>query len=238
MKVRVWSSFASNNSGSYSLVGSFKDGAVAASVAAELARLCAEHDAWLDAPGETPSPLDTFITAHGLWKLPEDQSWPEHGPAPSVAAVGHQVLVHVPYTVSMPPTLGQLIYARGGRVELELDHSHNPVVAEVGMWWPYQLDKEAKAASIALVLRELADSSELRALLSAPRAEDTTTAELLAWHQSDNWLESPITVGAVFGEQLIEGVRALAALAAKHGGGHHLRLYEAFRNDDPLAHLR
>jgi hypothetical protein len=51
MRIRVFRAFASNNSGSYTLVGHFEtiDGAREAEEA--LARLCADHSAWLETPG-------------------------------------------------------------------------------------------------------------------------------------------------------------------------------------------
>ena len=35
---------------------------------------------------------------------------------PSAVAVGRQVMVHAPYTVTLPPVFGELFYAMGGRV--------------------------------------------------------------------------------------------------------------------------
>ena len=51
MRIRVFRAFASNNSGSYTLVGHLEtiDGAREAEEA--LARLCADHSAWLETPG-------------------------------------------------------------------------------------------------------------------------------------------------------------------------------------------
>ena len=81
---------------------------------------------------------------------------------PDVLAQGHQVLVHVGYTASMPPTLGEFFYKCGGRVTVEIDHAHGPIVARFVAWWPWKdRDEQKVQRSIEHVLEELsgADSA-------------------------------------------------------------------------------
>jgi hypothetical protein len=49
-------------------------------------------------------------------------------------------------------------------------------------------------------------------------------------------MEPPVNVGALF-DDLIGGVRAIAAIAERHGGRHTLRVFEAVDRADPLAHF-
>ena len=141
MNIRIYRAFASNNSGSYTLVGSFGDPAVTATVAAELAALCAAHSDWYDKHPDASlgdSPLRAFAKQHDLQGVSDEpwDHWPEHGSPPSVIDAGYQVVVYVPYTVTMPRALGEFIYKRGGRVSLELDHSHHELGCELTFWIP------------------------------------------------------------------------------------------------------
>ena len=140
MRIRIFSAFASNNSGSYTIVGRFADEATAAEVARIAREASDAHDAWhsvneWDDAG--PAPLDDFVRAHGLREARHGRGdeWPCHGAKPSAVAVGRQVMVHAPYTVTLPPVFGELFYAMGGRVEVELDHAHDPIAVEFA-WYP------------------------------------------------------------------------------------------------------
>jgi hypothetical protein len=148
MKVQIWNAFASNNSGSYTLVGSFRDAELAAEVAAELARVSAEHEAWIQewsqkgwSKAPTPSPLEAFVLRHQLTRAEwagagVGSDWPAYGEdnTPVVWAMGHQVFVHHDYTLTLPGAYGEFFYKRGGRVEAELGHTHHPLVALFHLW--------------------------------------------------------------------------------------------------------
>ena len=104
MKIKIWQAFASNNSGSYTIVGSFDTPELATEVAAALRTMAGQHTAWLEnARGteftEGVSPLGAFAQEHGLsWVSGRGtwDEWPEHDDSniPAVIALGHQVLVH------------------------------------------------------------------------------------------------------------------------------------------------
>jgi len=244
MKIRVWSAFASNNSGSYTIVGVFRDAAVAAEVAREIAAVCEAHTAWHadhaydDA---TTSPLHAFIVERGLrWEDGRGggDEWPEHGDPPTCAVIGHRVVVHAPYTVTVPPTFGELFYARGGRVEIELDHAHEPLVAEVGIGWTYGTDAELVARERAAVQAEIASDASVQEALEregvAPDGPPLPGA--LRFRGPRHWMEPALTVGARF-RDLVGGARAIAAIADRHGAYHSLRVFEALDPDDPLGYL-
>jgi hypothetical protein len=66
VRIRVWNAYASNNSGSYTIVGRFESDESAAQVAAELLGLAKAQSAWVAANGPQPSPLAAFATSNGL----------------------------------------------------------------------------------------------------------------------------------------------------------------------------
>src|SRR5690606_37887446 len=140
MRIRMWNAFASNNSGSYSIVGSFPSAERAEQVAAELLPVIQAHSEWMntrprwDEPAreDSPSPLEQWVVEQGLqWSGPSSEEWPEYSDenVPSVIAAGSQVLIHEDYTVSMPKVFGEYFYRRGGRVDIELNHTHHPLIA-------------------------------------------------------------------------------------------------------------
>src|SRR5262245_54003035 len=103
MRVRIWNAYASNNRGSYTIVGSLPSEEVASEVAAELAAMIEAHTAWHGAgqfqASSADSPLAVFCRTHGLsWRDGRggDDDWPEHSDdnRPRVAAIGNQVVVH------------------------------------------------------------------------------------------------------------------------------------------------
>src|SRR4051812_39066228 len=103
MRISLFSAFASNNSGSYTIVGSFQDEGAAEEVARLLREVSDAHTAWReehdgDDDEDLVSPLDVFAREHGLraQKPGRDDEWPQYGPKPSVVAIGYQVLVHAP----------------------------------------------------------------------------------------------------------------------------------------------
>lgn len=124
MEMRVWNAYASNNSGSYTIVGSLPSHEVAASVAAELRELIEAQTTWLEETSKTRlEPLAEFCRVHGLRARPDAGTWDDW---PRVAQLGNQVVVHHEYTVTLPRLFGELFYKRGGRVQHEEDHAHHP----------------------------------------------------------------------------------------------------------------
>jgi len=227
MKVRVWNAYASNNSGSYTIVGALPSEEVARETAEELAAMVAAHTAWIEGPqagdDESTSPLAQFCRKHALtWSAGRGthDDWPQYSDdnRPRVAAIGKQVIVHHGYTVSLPPTFGEFFYKKGGRVEHEEDHAHHPLVAIATFWWGWT--KEAKAA----------EAEQCPRLLAALTASDGVLAKASmpswppAWQVAcDRFGEAPLTVGAIF-EDVVDGAAALQAAAAAHGAKMWIRL--------------
>src|SRR5262249_14454065 len=140
------------------------------------------HDAWarvhLYAPGPekaSPSPLRAFAERHGLSTergAGEDDDWPEHRETtcPSVAAGGHQVLLHHEYTITLPPLLGEYLYRRGGRVDAELDHAHARLVATIEIWWDWKVRERHPELARALEA-ELSEPGGVLALWHDPELQ-------------------------------------------------------------------
>src|SRR5687768_9930431 len=112
MRIRLFHAFASNNSGSYTIVGFFQDASTTEEVARLIQEVSDEHHAWheehtWDEDGE--SPLDIFVRREGLRadKPGRGDAWPQHGDKPTAIAAGRHVLVHAPYTVTMPAVFGE-----------------------------------------------------------------------------------------------------------------------------------
>lgn len=242
MRIRVWNAYASNNSGSYTIVGSLPSAEVAEEVAAEFKAVIDAQTAWFDERTDlgdgSNSPLAAFCRAHGLtWETGRGgyDDWPQHSAdnRPRVAVIGRQVVVHHEYTVSLPPTFGEFFYKRGGRVDHEEVHAHHPMVATITFWWAWTEEGRAKARG------------EIPRIVEALTADDGIFATLssawwpAAWHgDADDWHAAPLTVGIVF-ENLVEGISALRTLALVHGAEIQVRLNESpDESSDPLTHLR
>jgi hypothetical protein len=240
--VRVWNAYASNNSGSYTIVGELPGEEVAREVAAELAAMIDAHTKWLASDPSysdsgAQSPLADFCRAHGLSWSPGDglwDDWPEHHEdnRPRVAVVRNQVVVHHEYTVSLPNVFGAYFYKKGGRVQVEENHAHHPIVTTASFWWPWSLDETAKAkakAELPLVLAALTAADGVL-------VQDVHAMWPAAWRvEHDGHM---LTVGVVF-EALIEGVSGLNDVAKRHGVPMQVRLNEAPDElHDPLAHMR
>jgi hypothetical protein len=187
---------------------------------------------------DAESPLQRFAHDHGLVVRPDEghgDEWPEFGPSPAVARVGLQVLVHAPYTVSMPRLFGAFVYARGGRVALELDHAHRPVVAlfEFGCPVPWsEADGPERVrrmqpfrSAVEAALPELLESKGPEA--SAPSSP--------AWQCEMTW--GSMSLGVVFPD-LVAGVSAVRQMADAHGVSVQVHLQEALGDADPLAAMR
>ncbi|OJT25614.1 hypothetical protein BO221_07010 [Archangium sp. Cb G35] len=240
MKIHIWNAFASNNSGSYTIVGRFEQEEQAAQVAAELKEVLDAHGVWFEAASSTtkeperPSPLDLFIQKHGLRGNEDTGTWDDwpcysEKKAPDAWAIGHQVFVHHEYTVTLPRTIGEFIYARGGRVETELDHAHHPVVSVFELWKGQHVQEDRGRLLEALV-------EELNAE-DGPLVKGLDGKVIPAWKEGDGFGEPMLRLGAVF-EDLPAGFTAVERIAR----GHHLyvsvKVFEAWPGADPLAFLR
>lgn len=239
MRIRLFTAFASNNSGAYTIVGRFADEAVAAEVAALLQRAIDAHDAWHRAhewEEEGEAPLDDLVREQGLRAARHGRGdeWPSYArEPPSAVALGRQVMVHSAYTVTMPPVFGEAFYAKGGRVEVELDHSHEPLAVEFG-WHPKGMPHGDPRLEPALDAFEALLRPELDALVTRPES-DRRPSVAPAWHRG-YWGERNLSV--VFAD-LVEGVRAVRAVADACGMDLTLRLAECPHGaEDPLANVR
>ena len=240
MKVRIWNAYASNNSGSYTIVGMLPSREVAQAVAAELTTLISAHTKWLQPPNPGADPSDSPLAAfcrdnllHWEPRFVTGQNWPEYDDPPRVVAADRQVIVHSHYTVSLPPTFGEYFYRRGGRVQVEENHAHAPIVVKVELWWGWTDAEKA---------RQTAELPALIAKLTAPDgplAPPFTRDWPAAWRTGgDDWGEAPFTVGAVFVEP-IDSIAALRDPATSAGAMMLVRLHEADdETSDPLAKLR
>lgn len=235
MRIFLFQAFASNNSGSYTIVGTFRDEAVAQSVAATLSKVTADHDVWhkkheWDEDGI--SPLDEFAKQFGLHdsKPGRGDEWPNYEDSPTVLVSGEQVLVHAPYTVSMPRVYGEFFYANGGRVQVELDHAHDDLAVEFTFWLNYNDPaKEEKLDAFEARLRpELGALAERREYDRRPPIEP-------AWFRGAWGLRH---LSVVF-RNLVDGVAHIGGVAKEMGIHSRLNVREC-PNDvaDPFATLR
>lgn len=147
MRVRLFDAFASNNSGSYTIVGTFETAETAADVARVLAAVCDEHARWMEneknpLENSESAPLVQWARGNGLTEPTPGCSddWPQYGPAPTVCAADRFVLLVAPYTVTMPKVFGEYFYRREGRVQVELDHAH----ADVATYFTFFVDNERR----------------------------------------------------------------------------------------------
>ena len=239
MRIRAWNAFASNNSGSYVIVGRFPTEALAIEVAAELREVVTAHSAWLgthDRPQATPpSPLTTYAANLQLDFEPEWDEWPQYSSqsSPDVFAIGHQVFVYSDYTVSMPAVLGRVMYARGGRVDTEVDHAHHPIVATFEIYFPWKTrDQVDIPASVQLIVDELHET--LAGLCVQPPAWQGATPE-----RASKFMDVDLLFGAVF-EDLVQGFAAVNAAVSRVNAALRVRVAEALHDGgaDALAMLR
>jgi len=239
MRIRLWNAFASNNSGSYTIVGTFHDAATAKAVAAELQSLCDAECEWQRRqwnPASRGGPRPVASLARQLdpdaKDLPgpdaDDDQWPDLSFAepPRVTHTSHQVVLHAPYTVTMPRMLGQLLYQRGGRVDVELDHAHELVVVDHQFWAEWNdPDRERRLNGALAALLE--PGSPLRQHAEA-EVEPVVRLEEKA---------GPMVRALAVYSDLVGGVAAMTQLAAAHGLQLQIRLLEA-EPGDPLRPWR
>ncbi|MEZ4389777.1 MAG: ribosomal protein L7/L12 [Polyangiales bacterium] len=238
MRIRLFSAFASNNSGSYTLVGRFRDEATAEEVAEVLQRAIDAHEAWHDAHAfdETgDAPLDALARELGLRDARHGRGddWPQYGPKPTALAAGRQVLVHAPYTVTLPPVFGEAFYAKGGRVEVELDHAHERLAVEL-TWLPAKVawgdpTREARLDAFEEALRPMLPG------ITAAAEHDPRPAIAPAWHRGAHGLRK---LTAVFSD-LPVGVAVVREVADAHEMTLFVRVWECPHDvADPFAQLR
>ncbi|RKH41476.1 hypothetical protein [Corallococcus llansteffanensis] len=242
MKIHVWNAFASNNSGSYTVVGAFEDEQTAASVAGELSQLSAAHHAWVQASSQTgtgsesrPTPLEDFAARHGLG-APRDTDSDSEGydDTPRVWALGHQVFLHAPCALSLPNLYGAFIYKRGGYVETTVEHAHHPLVGVFELWMPNKVRGGLDIPRRTVELLEALNADD------GPLVQLVPAEPHIAWRMrgANEHLGVDLTVGVVFTD-LVKGFTAVDALAREHDFQVRVRLFEPWREDtDPLAFLR
>jgi len=239
MKIQIWNAFASNNSGSYVIVGQFPTAALAAEVAAELDQVARAHTVWKASDIAGPSPLAAYAARHGIVHGDDEyDDWPQYSrtEVPAVWAIGHQVFVHSDYTVTMPPALGHAMYARGGRVVTEVDHAHHPLVAVFEVYVPWKL---RDTIDIPARVQAMVDT------LAAPAGVLATHRRGGLWpawrgvlpHRTAGFGEPDLVIGAAF-DDLCAAFTAVAAVVADAACELRLRIFEAPAEGDPLAHLR
>ena len=236
MQIRIWNAYASNNSGSYTLVGSFPSEDEAAKVAAELTPVLQAHTEWIHSEAKAPSPLSLLVSKVGIdWEANRgSDEWPLYGgtDTPAVLALGHQVLIHHDYTVTLPEALGHYFYRRGGAVDLRLDHTHDVLVALFEIWWPWDSDaQEQKPMHCAAIAAELARRDGAFHKLLSDKVNP-------AWRIDPEDSEHPLILGAVFTD-LVAGCEAVRQILLPHGCGFRLKIFERLPGQrDPLAFLR
>ena len=226
MRIRIWNAFASNNSGSYTIVGRFESQESAAKVAAELLALVKAQSAWAQSNQSQPSPLTVFAMKNRLSSQQEpgaDGNWREYSQQehPDVRTVGSHVFMYSDYQVSMTRLFGELIYARGGRVEYEVDHAHHPMAALFEIYWPWEgKTKETIAVGARRILQTLHDDTRFF-------DNQWDGAPYHAWRVGTQSLDPDLRIGAVFNE-LISGFVAVDEAAKSVGAYVNVRLFESF----------
>ncbi|MFA6208108.1 MAG: hypothetical protein WCT03_17500 [Candidatus Obscuribacterales bacterium] len=234
MKIKIWNAFASNNSGSYTIVGNFSTSQLARDVATELTKLVEAHHKWIEAC-EGTSPLSEFAKTNGLSSYTETKyhdDWPESfSTAPEVLAIDQQVFIHHPYVITLPALFGQYFYSRGGRVEIELNHSHNPLVASFSIYVHHEKKKTVDSTStFASILRELIAPD-------GPLSTGLANELAPAWKIENSGFEK-LTFGACF-EDLVKSFAAIEKIIANYDVRSTVQLFEApSEKADPLLHLR
>ena len=236
-RIRVFQSFASNNSGVYSLLGSFKKLESLAEVVAVLRQFAEAQAAWQDTAqgtAEAPlSPLALLCEREGLSPPDDAEAWDYDFSQVTVESIGHQIFVHSPSTITMPSTLAEPIARKGGRVSIEIDHAHHPVVATFAFWRPgaYQRnDREERQREHAELRGEIDPIAEQ--LRKPEYGEGLGLAP--AWRDDDYG----ITLGIVT-HALPSAVAQLREIAARRGFNVVLHVFEALsEHGDPLAELR
>ena len=232
--MKIWNAFASNNSGSYTIVGAFESAELASEVADELHAMAVAHSKYLDPQTSSPpgpSPLEVLAAKYNVAATLDEDEWPQHSAAehPSAFAIGRQVFVHSDYTITMPASIGAIMYARGGRVSTELNHAHHPIAATFTVWFPWQTKKTLDVP--ALLQRFVDDICREDGALSLPQAASIPPA----WRTTSEFGEGDLHLGAAFTD-LAPAYAAVQAAATAIGAQVGVAIREA--HGDPFAHLR
>jgi len=241
MRVRILRAFSGNNSGSYVLVGSFRDASAIEGLATELRDVFAAHAKWLEtvhAMRTESSPLHEYATAQGLRTekdVGSDDDWPTYGGLPRVEATSAQLLVFVDYSVTFPRFLGELVYRRGGRVSVELNHSHEPVVLTHTIWLDGGWKDPAHAQHVIDAFRAEVEDGALDALYLDPNGKRERSAPpILAsgfWPGNLELVHVPLDVAA--------GVRVVTELVKKYRLEMRFSLFETpVHAADPIRGYR
>jgi hypothetical protein len=212
VKIHLWNAFASNNSGSYTIVGRFPTEELAARVAAELSAVLEAHERWRRSPEsrhedpERLSPLRAFTQAHSLTQSEAD--WRDQGEL-RAWSTGHQVFLHDPWTLTLQDSYEEFLRVRGGKVETRIRHVHGDLVSVFELHGTPP--KKTKAATVSAVVEELyADDGPLVTL--APFDVQP------AWREGSKPGEPVLTLGAVFQDlDLASSYTAVEGIARRHG---------------------
>lgn len=235
MKIQIWNAFASNNSGSYTIVGGSLDAEVLSRAVELLKPVLIAHDEWHQNREARPiieSPLARFAVAQGIPVGTVDEEWPFYGDdsnVPQVVALGGQVLIHHSYTTGLPRFFGYWIYALGGRVATEFSHAHDPLITLCDGWFPWNtVTGEARAHANEKLLKALSD----------PQAGYRT------------WLQDPLMVkifpaaewacvrlAAIFSD-IPAGCAAVRALMTEQGALMQVEIQKSDDHENPLGRIK
>jgi hypothetical protein len=230
MRIRIWNAYASNNSGSYTIVGVFPDSASAAAAAEELRELCRAETEWVEeAAPSGAEPLVQFARAHGHAEESAvgGELWPMFpSTAPEVVAVGRRLVVHHPQTIALPALLGAHVYKRGGRVESEIEHAHHSIVADCRI--SARFNAVERAAKCERVAAELARPDSVVHRHSVPGVAPIVRLEVEGpWSFVRAWI-------ALDHRSIVPGLEELASVVIGHGCELEFRVSEASSGSDPL----
>jgi hypothetical protein len=237
MNIQIWNAYASNNSGAYTIVASFESPEKAAEVAKVLLPVLQAEAKWHESAGQAaargePKPLQVFARQEQV-AIDEGYDWPEYGEdnTPRVVAVSNQVLLHHPYTVSLPRFFGHWFYAKGGRVDSELDHTHHRLVVILDVWWPYDSKEPGTPEERGRIVRDrLLDDG-------GPVAEYVDPEVAPVWQSGDGFGHAPLRLIACLTD-LVAGVAAISRFAERFAARVQVRIIEAVNDGDPLAGFR
>ncbi|RYZ89061.1 MAG: hypothetical protein EOP04_07860 [Proteobacteria bacterium] len=217
MEIKIWRSWASNNSGSYTMVGEFESAELASAVAQKIQAVADAHHEWRDSEGLDESPLSLFQMENGLAEIKETD-WPEYnGATVQVVNAKKQIFIHCSYTVTLPPTFGEYIYKKGGRVSLEMEHSHNPVVCEI---MAVMYDPHIDTRMVEFKNELISKSNPIFPLIKNIMIKYTKN------HMVNLYIEF---------EDLLQGLKEAPQFFDKHFNYYHLNLREAQTEENPLA---
>lgn len=253
----VHAAWASNNSGSYTLVGNFGDNALARATGERLLTLFREMRALYDereqevrrllAEGakrimlpDVETPMHRLVEAEGLTALGDDfidgDSWPSNGGSAeeNVLILGQQVIVHVGWTVTMPRAIAELFFKAGARIDTEIDHAHHSLVVVTGLYPPvYGMTPEQREANRARLASARSQIDAQLAVDQPPRWPGDAPS-LHAWHDEGHGLRLGLVP-----RELIPELVPIRDAAARHDLNMHVRIFEALGvGGDPLADMR